>query len=296
MPGCLRCALALPGADLGAEVSSKPSGQRLPGPNHLQSSLVTPARISELLRPFLETTLAPVQLDQISTYIDLLLRWNTRINLTAVRNPEEIVTRHFGESLFAARHLFPYGADTPVPEVPSYSPAVVASCHPSCHSDTRAQRAKEESIAPLHGGPSGSANSRARLLDIGSGAGFPGLPIKIWSPPTPVTLIESQHKKVAFLRELIRVLTLTDIDVFPGRAEHFPEASAAVVTLRAVERFDQILLTAATRLVPAGTLALLIGRSQVDRARQLLPRFTWQPPLPIPASSARLVLLGYSIF
>src|SRR6202043_4209667 len=82
------------------------------------------ARIAELLIPFLSDSprlrghegsasasnaavLSPTQLRHISTYIDLLLRWNARINLTAVREPEEIVTRHFGESIFAARHLFP---------------------------------------------------------------------------------------------------------------------------------------------------------------------------------------------
>src|SRR5712692_5261342 len=65
------------------------------------------ARIAVLLQPFLEPSLPESMLDQISTYIDLLLRWNARINLTAVRHPEEIVTRHFGESFFLARHLFP---------------------------------------------------------------------------------------------------------------------------------------------------------------------------------------------
>jgi rRNA small subunit methyltransferase G len=54
--------------------------------------------------------LSPAQLQSISTYIDILLRWNARINLTAIRDPKEIVTRHFGESLFAARHLFPITA------------------------------------------------------------------------------------------------------------------------------------------------------------------------------------------
>src|SRR5215475_8067233 len=68
-------------------------------------------RIAELLDPFLgppdARRLASDAFDHISTYIDLLQRWNARINLTAIRNEEEIVTRHFGESLFAAMHLFP---------------------------------------------------------------------------------------------------------------------------------------------------------------------------------------------
>ena len=158
---------------------------------------VETARIADLLQPFLATpagktaVLSVAQLNSISTYIDLLLRWNARINLTSVRQPEAIVTRHFGESLFAAQHLFP---------------------------------------------KPGQAIS---LIDIGSGAGFPGVPIKLWAPQIHLTLIESNHKKVAFLRQLARTLTLTDINVFPGRAETYAGPSAGVVTLRAVERFSQ---------------------------------------------------------
>lgn len=83
---------------------------------------MTPARIAELLHPFLSapidasaghepataTALSSAQIECISTYIDILLHWNSRINLTAIRDPEQIVTRHFGESLFAARVLFPH--------------------------------------------------------------------------------------------------------------------------------------------------------------------------------------------
>jgi 16S rRNA G527 N7-methylase RsmG len=88
-----------------------------------------PARIAELLQPFLfppnpchsepakageePAVLSATQLQSISTYIDILLHWNARINLTAIRNEEEIVTRHFGESLFAARHLFPRVSSAP---------------------------------------------------------------------------------------------------------------------------------------------------------------------------------------
>ena len=61
-------------------------------------------RIAELLRPFIgEEPLPQLLLQQVDTYVDLLLRWNARVNLTAIRDPETIVTRHFGESLFAAR-------------------------------------------------------------------------------------------------------------------------------------------------------------------------------------------------
>src|SRR5260370_18505059 len=70
------------------------------------------ARIAALLQPFVEPSLPESMLEQISTYIDLLLRWNARINLTAIRHPQEIVTRHFGESFFLARHLFPTTASS----------------------------------------------------------------------------------------------------------------------------------------------------------------------------------------
>src|SRR5271163_1404224 len=106
------------------------------------------ARIAALLEPFVETALADSQLEQISTYIDLLLRWNARINLTAIRKEEEIVTRHFGESLFLATHLFPTDPGT----------------------------APEGAPSKLRLG------GDCRVLDIGSGAGFPGLPLKIWAP------------------------------------------------------------------------------------------------------------------
>jgi len=210
-------------------------------------------RIAQLLRPFLATetaVLSPLQLEQISIYIDLLLRWNARVNLTAIRQPEEIVTRHFGESLFAARHLFPS-----IHAVAAQSPA------------------------------------ESGLLDVGSGAGFPGLPIKIWAPPVHVTLIESNQKKATFLREVIRSLTLTNVDVFSGRAEHFPD-HAETVTLRAVERFESALPTAARLVKAGGRLALLIGESQIAQARELVRDVRWTEPVPVPLSSSRILLVG----
>ena len=115
------------------------------------------ARIAELLEPFLgddgrsTAALSLAQVRLISMYVDLLLRWNDRVNLTAIRKPGEIITRHFGESLFAARQLFPQ------PEV--------------------------------------ETGTTAQVIDIGSGAGFPGLPAKIWAPHIRLTLIESNQKE-----------------------------------------------------------------------------------------------------
>src|SRR5579859_7436355 len=110
---------------------------------------MSPDAIAALLAPYLgDDRLSAEQLAQLETYLDLLLRWNARTNLTAVREPESIVSRHFGESLFAARHLF----------------------------DRQAQAHDNERLSdhwPLATG---------HCADLGSGAGFPGLPLKIWAP------------------------------------------------------------------------------------------------------------------
>ncbi len=252
-----------------------------------------PTRIAELLEPFLEPATAPtschfepahageepgvlspandqglttVDLERISTYIDLLLRWNTRINLTAIRDPEEIVTRHFGESLFAARLLFP------------------------------------NSFAA----PASSALKAVEVADLGSGAGFPGLPIKLWAPHISLTLIESSQKKATFLREVVRALTLTSVNILNARAQDLVEGSERlgkdqpgsgqsfdVVTLRAVERFEAILPVAATLVAPEGRLALLIGSPQLELAVAALPTLSWDDPVPVPISRSRVVAIAY---
>ena len=221
------------------------------------------ARIAAVLEPFLESSLSQSQLDQISTYIDLLLRWNARINLTAIRKEEEIVTRHFGESFFMARHLFS------------------SPCHPE------RSRVESGAIGPAKSTPS-------RVLDIGSGAGFPALPLKIWAPQIHLTLIESNHKKATFLREVARALTLTDIDVITDRVEALASrlaSQADAVTLRAVEHFETILPQTVPFLVPHGSLALLIGTAQIPKLATLTT-MKWRSPIPIPQSNTRVLSIG----
>ena len=195
--------------------------------------------IEPLLRPFLgDDTLAPDQLKSISTYVDLLMKWNARMNLTAIRDPQQIVQRHFGESLFAARNLL-------------------------------------------------TTDSTISVADIGSGAGFPGIPMKLYAPGMRVTLVEAHCKKATFLREVIRALTLTNIDVFQGRAENWP-GTADLVTLRAVERFESVLPIAAGLVSPGGRLALLIGSGQAAEVVGSLPG-SWAETLPIPGSHQRVL-------
>jgi 16S rRNA (guanine527-N7)-methyltransferase len=250
------------------------------------------ARIAELLEPFLcapsqpaaeprrvepagageeSVVLSPAQLEHISTYIDILLRWNARINLTAIRDPEDIVTRHFGESLFAARHLFPGGQ-----AVPGGRAALRGCVNGQEEMGALAPEAAETTVA-----------------DVGSGAGFPGLPIKLWAPHIALTLIESNHKKAAFLREVARTLTLTDVNIQITRAETLAGTVFNTVTLRAVERFESILPTAAALVAPSGRLALLISSAQEEETHSTLPGFNWSTPSPIPHSRSRILLIAY---
>ncbi len=240
-----------------------------------------PDRIADLLAPFFgsanDQRLTTDDAVRISTYIDLLLRWNARINLTAIRDPEEIVTRHFGESLFAASHLFPHRNHSLWPSV---SPVVKdVEVRADAHQG-RKDHSREDDGCPS-------------LADIGSGAGFPGIPIKLWAPDLEVTLIESNHKKATFLREVARVLTLTDIYIQNARAETLLGRSFDVVTLRAVERFAEILPTAAALVAPEGRLALLIGTTQHSTATASLPGLAWSDPVPIPLAESRMLLIGH---
>jgi 16S rRNA (guanine527-N7)-methyltransferase len=197
--------------------------------------------LEPLLAPFLNNPLSADQLHKLQTHFDLLLKWNAKVSLTAIRDPQEIMRRHFGESLFTGDRL-----------------------------ETKPQ---------------------TRLADLGSGAGFPGLPIAVLHPEINVTLIESQQKKVAFLREVIRSAQIGNASVYAGRAEE-SKSKSQIVTMRAVEKFESVLPVAASMLEPEGELALLIGAAQVQTARAKLKGFEWKEPVSIPESRERVLLVG----
>ena len=204
------------------------------------------ARIAELLTPFAgREMLTPHLIEALQRYLDLLLLWNAKVNLTSVRDPEKIVTRHFGESLFAARVLLAGGSD---------------------------------------------ATPATTLVDVGSGAGFPGLPMKLLDPRIDLTLIESHNKKAIFLRDAVRCLGIDRAEVFCGRAEDWSK-TADLVTLRAVERFESALPAAARLAAENGRLGLLVGAGQVSTAQEVLGQhWHWRKPVPIPLSAGRVVL------
>jgi len=195
---------------------------------HVEQSALSESQISALLTPYLPEVPDGIAA-RLSVYLDLLLKWNARTNLTAIREPEEIVRRHFGESLFCGLHV---GSQT------------------------------------------------ATLLDLGSGAGFPGLPIALLRPEIAVTLAESQNKKATFLREVVRTLQLGNVEVWAGRAEALPaERQFDTVTLRAVDNMAAALAAAAPRAVRE---MFVLGSTPPE----LPPGFALQQPIPIPGGQA----------
>ncbi len=200
----------------------------------------------------LAAPLSPEQLTRFDDYLALLLRWNARTNLTAIRDAETIQRRHFVESILCARAL-PAGIST--------------------------------------------------LLDFGSGAGFPGLPIALCRPEIAVTLAESQHKKAAFLREAVRTLQIP-VQVHGDRAELLGQKFSCV-TLRAVDRMEVAVPAAARLVANEGWLAILSTTAERERLAGLaensgidktIYRFNWMPLIRMESSSSRCMLLGQLVF
>src|SRR4029077_4042991 len=150
------------------------------------------------------------QVGQIQEYIKLLLLWNEKVNLTAIRDPLEILYRHFCESMFATK------------------------------------------IVDLR---------RCRLADIGTGAGFPGLALRILLPAAQVVLVESNVKKATFVAEVVRALGITGANVLVSRYQELGEEIAPVDFLlsRALGEFELFLKWAASEAVGAKRVMLWVG-------------------------------------
>jgi 16S rRNA (guanine527-N7)-methyltransferase len=139
------------------------------------------------------------------------------------------------------------------------------------------------------------ANRNGRLADVGSGAGFPGIPLKLALPALEVILIESNAKKAAFLAEAIRELGLERTEIYRGRFEDFraegPEFD--FVTARAIGRHEELIKWAFGAIKLGGSLILWLGAD--DAAQVMLKKaWRWSKPLPIPGSHSRTILVGLS--
>jgi 16S rRNA (guanine527-N7)-methyltransferase len=131
------------------------------------------------------------------------------------------------------------------------------------------------------------------LLDLGSGGGFPGIPIALCRPKITVTLAESNGKKAAFLREAVRLLGISS-KVHGQRAEELRTAFDCV-TLRAVDRMPQAVKIAAGLVREGGWLALMTTEPEAADLQTVAgPSFEWTSHSQLPASSERLIALGHN--
>jgi 16S rRNA (guanine527-N7)-methyltransferase len=203
--------------------------------------LLTEDRIVSTLAPF-RVELSTGQIAKIQEYIRLLLKWNQSVSLTSVVDPMEILSRHFGESMFICC-LIPVG--------------------------------------------------NCRLADLGSGAGFPGLGLKIACPGLHLVLIESNKKKCAFLSEVVRSLELENVEVMPIRFEEIRVSPgfADIITARALGGFPDILRWAKAALARRGHVVLWLGAEDSTKVSST-PGWIWKPTVKIPESQRRFVLIG----
>src|ERR1700687_5538676 len=201
----------------------------------------SPEAVRRALRDF-QIVVDDVQVSQIQQYMRSLVTWNEKVNLTAIRDPLEILYRHFCESMYAA------GA------------------------------------VPLETG---------RLADVGSGGGFPGLPLKILRPDLQVFLVESNVKKATFLAEVIRGLGLTNTTVVVSRYEELGEELTPldVVCSRTVGEFGPFLEWAGSERVAAGQAVLWTGGRDLDEIRRI-SGWEWREPIAVPKSLRRFLLVG----
>jgi 16S rRNA (guanine527-N7)-methyltransferase len=129
------------------------------------------------------------------------------------------------------------------------------------------------------------------LLDFGSGAGLPGIPIALCRPEIAVTLAESQGKKAAFLREAVRVLGI-EVQVHAGRAEALQETFDCVI-MRAVDKMPKAVAAAVPLVAPAGWLALMTTTGGIDGLKRAAgAEFSWPTVKPLPGSTNRIVAFG----
>jgi 16S rRNA (guanine527-N7)-methyltransferase len=132
-----------------------------------------------------------------------------------------------------------------------------------------------------------------RLADVGTGAGFPGLPLKLLLTSLDLVLIESNAKKASFLSECIRELNLTGVEVYRGRFEDIKSADSRFdfVTARALGGYSYLVTWSQKRLSPGGAFVLWLGEGDAAEIRRT-SSFNWRAPVPITGSDRRVLLIG----
>jgi len=165
----------------------------------------------------MDVAAAPAQRDGLIAYLALLAQWNRAYNLTAVRDPMEMVPRHLLDSLSVGPYLF--------------------------------------------GGS---------ILDLGTGAGLPGIPLALLNPERRFWLLDGNGKKARFVRHAVMQLGLTNCEVVQARMESYrPGRKFATIVARAVATLSELKTLAEPLLARPGQLLLMKGRAPEAELREL---------------------------
>ena len=164
----------------------------------------------------IEIELTKKQIEKFYNYMNLLLEWNEKINLTAIIEPREVILKHFVDSLTIAKYI----------------------------------------------------KENEKLIDVGTGAGFPGIPLSIVKENTDIVLLDSLNKRINFLEEIKQNLKLKNITTIHGRAEEFGKNKNErekydIATSRAVASLN-ILLEYLLPLVKVGGRAICMKGSNIE--------------------------------
>ena len=160
-----------------------------------------------------EYGLNDIQINKFEKYASLLLEWNEKFNLTAIKDIDEIEEKHFIDSLYLDKYV--------------------------------------------------ELNNKS-LLDVGTGAGFPGIPLAIVHPTLSVMLLESNGKKISFLKEVVKQLELTNVIIIQGRAEELDQREKYdIVTARAVKELN-VLLEISFYMVKVGGAFVAYKSQNID--------------------------------
>lgn len=136
--------------------------------------------------------------------------------------------------------------------------------------------------------------NQCRLADVGTGAGFPGLPLRIFREDIELILIESNAKKCAFLSEIVRALALKNVQVLRARFEGVAELRGRLdsVVARALGGYGDLLKWSMESLRLGGKIVLWLGEDDARQISLANPAWDWRAPIPIPGSKRRFLLLG----
>lgn len=190
------------------------------------------------------------QITQLLQYVEQLQRWNRSYNLTAIRDPEQMLTQHILDCLAV--------------------------------------------VSPVQRAIDASAKDDPAVLDVGSGAGLPGVVLAVMLPAVQVTCVDAVEKKMTFVRQMRGVLGLTNLSAIHARIETL-SAQYDVVISRAFASLSDFAKNSGARVLPAGSLVAMKARPTDEEFAELASQTDWSiakvEPLDVPELHAQRCLV-----